>query len=288
MIYDSLKERIGYKRDFLGGQMLPPSLTAAGRAVVTTINSSHESELKYHHFSVWLHSERRLALLTASNVSYKKTDRIPPGYSKPPTRAQLNGHNTVEQWVHDARVPREAQIPSVFYDFDDGAFDKGHLVRRDDVCWGDSFDDIQMANGDTFHVPNCSPQIAELNQSSKGEYNWGDFENFVARQSAGKLSVIFAGPVLAPNDRWFASPVSGYETVQVPTSFWKIVVVRNSGAFAAFGFVFEQDITSITSEESFRVPQDWVFRQVAIRDIKALCRGWLDFAHLEAIDHYRD
>ena len=76
-------------------------------------------------------------------------------------------------------------------------------MRRDDVAWGLSFDELRRANGDTYHVTNCSPQIAPFNRSASGVDNWGDFENIVLSQAASERLCVFAGPVLDDNDDTF-------------------------------------------------------------------------------------
>ena len=94
----------------------------------------------------------------------------------------------------DWRIPNEHQLPDVFFDRDNGAFDKGHLVRRDDVCWGRTFKDIQKSNGDTYHTTNCSPQVAGFNRSASGTDNWGDLENLVQKETKlGKGDICRSG-----------------------------------------------------------------------------------------------
>src|SRR5436190_20589750 len=104
-----------------------------------------------------------MAIFTASNVDWREASRLVNG--RKPRRKELTGlaDGDIEQWVTDPRIADEHQLPDVFYTKDGGAFDKGHIVRRDDVAWGDTFDDMQMANGDTYHTTNCSPQISAFN-----------------------------------------------------------------------------------------------------------------------------
>lgn len=56
-----------------------------------------------------------------------------------------------EDWVNDPRIPLAHQLPDYFYGHDGDNFDRGHLVRREDVAWGADFADMQRGNGDTFH-----------------------------------------------------------------------------------------------------------------------------------------
>lgn len=294
VIYDSLETRPGFKRKFLGGQVNAPMpvITAAGRDVLAPLIGSTDHELKYRHFSVWMQRERRLALFTASNVDWRNRPKVVEGKST--SRDSLAGwppnNRFAELWVDDPRLEARFQLPDSFYTDDKGAFDKGHITRRDDVCWGTTFAEIQMANGDTFHVTNCSPQTKPFNQSSQGADNWGDLENAVAKLTKrdGQAACLYAGPVFAPDDRWFRGKIAGSAArIQIPSRYWKIVVVKEAGAFQSFGFILDQDIRAITETE-FSVTAEWMAAWKPIREIEALMRGWLDFAALEAVDQHAD
>ena len=89
------------------------------------------------------------------------------------------GENDQERWFLDPRLDDKFQLPDVFFTKDRKAFDKGHIVRRDDVAWGETYEQLRRANGDTYHVTNCSPQMAGFNRSNDGNDNWGDLENHV-------------------------------------------------------------------------------------------------------------
>jgi hypothetical protein len=102
---------------------------------------------------------------TASNVD-AGAKRKKPDSRKKYTRKALGGlgDHDMEQWFVDPRIPETQQLPDRFFTKDKGAFNKGHLVRREDVAWGDSYEEIRFANGDTFHTTNCSPQVAGFNR----------------------------------------------------------------------------------------------------------------------------
>jgi endonuclease G len=141
-----------------------------------------------------------------------------------------------------------------------------------------------MANGDTFHVTNCSPQTSAFNQSSRGEDNWGDFEDEVERITKSEKVIIFSGPILAPQDRWFRGrDENGPVRIQIPQQFWKIVVSKGSSGPEAYGFVLEQDVRTITEEE-FAVSRNWIRAVKRISDIENLLRGWVDLSPLKMID----
>lgn len=289
IIYDGLGEREGYDPNFLelaGGDTIElPELTVKGKKVAAPLLDGG-FELRYHKFSVIMHKERRMALITASNVDWHDSKRKIDG--KKPSRDELSGipENVLEQWVTDERIMAGHQLPDVFYTEDRGAFDKGHLVRRDDVCWGDSFEDIQMANGDTYHVTNCTPQLSRLNQATKGDFNWGDFENEIQKKTKKERVIIFSGPVLEAKDRWFRGrDDKGPVRIQIPNRYWKIVVSKGDDGPEAFGFVFKQDVRDITEKE-FAVAPEWKHAAMRIADIAKLLRGWVDLSPLEAYDQF--
>jgi len=140
-------------------------------------------------------------------------------------------------------------LPDVFYNKDSGAFDKGHIVRREDVCWGTSRAQVVRANGDTFHTTNCSPQVADFNRSNKAGI-WGNLENYILTQAKADHYTLLAGPVLASTDRLFeGKDERGAVSIQIPERFWKIVCARNGQALQAFAFLLEQDLSGVPLEE---------------------------------------
>ena len=272
VIHPNLEQRTGYDPDFLqlgGGEIVPlPQLTADGLNVVSLLaDGTHE--LMYHRFSVVMHKLRRLALFTASNVSWQPVDKILSNGRKP-TRDELNGFvddNVQEAWATDPRIPFQEQLPDKFYIKDQGAFDRGHIVRRDDAAWGDSFEDMQKGNGDTFHTTNCSPQVGLFNQASKGVDNWGDLENLIQDETTTERVIVFAGPVLDPSDKRFNGVDSnGPVKIQIPRQFWKIVIANTGDGPRAFGFVLKQKLTGVPLE--FAVPTDWEPYLVPISEIE--------------------
>lgn len=286
VIYDELESRAGYDPAFLAlenGTDVPlPELTTAGRAAAAKLDDD-STELKYHKFSVVMHKRRRLALLTAANVDWRDDQRKING--RKPSRKELTGipDGFAEQWVTDPRIPDAHQLPDVFFTKDRGSFDKGHLVRRDDVCWGDSFEDIQMANGDTYHTTNCSPQVAGFNQFAKGEFNWGDLENLVQKQTKAEKAIVLSGPVFSDDDPVFKGKDShGTVRVKIPQKYWKIIVTRGDEGPEAFGFLLEQDLGGVDWE--FAVPAEWEPHTASIVEIEELLNGLIALGPLKDCD----
>lgn len=284
--------RTGYNPGFLNGpgQAGEPGeilvkMPKAKDSRVLAKTKSGGVELKYQNFSILMHAKRRLALVTASNLTQEAALRRPePGRDY--TRKGLSGlgKNDIEQWFQDPRLDAKYQLPDVFFTKDRGAFDKGHLVRREDVAWAETYNELRRANGDTYHVTNCSPQVGAFNQSSRGEGNWGDLENHVLAQAANERLCLFAGPVLDPNDQVFHGRGSGGEILaRIPSRFWKVIVCRTEEGIASYGFVLEQDLSDVQFE--FVPAEAFLPTMYPLPEISAMTGVSFDRALLDA-DQY--
>ena len=91
-----------------------------------------------------------------------------------------------------------------------------------------------IANDDTFHWTNCSPQHKDFNV---GKALWAGLEDYLLDKASGerKRITVFTGPVLAPTD-------PTYRGVQIPLRFWKVAVVaRPNGRLASLAFLVDQE-----------------------------------------------
>ncbi len=238
--------RQGYDPDFLG---IPIPLPQARDPSALAQMANDATSVPYMHFSIAMHLRRRLALFAASNVRADAAVRRPdPGQLY--TRDALGGlgKNDREKWFTDPRLRGLEQLPDRFFEKDRASFDKGHLVRRDDVAWGETFDELRIANGDTYHVTNCSPQIAGFNRAA-GQDNWGDLEKAVLKQAIEQRLSIFVGPVLADDDPYFTGQDdSGSVGVQIPRAYWKVVVAPDGAGLGCYAFLLEQDLDGVAME----------------------------------------
>jgi tripartite-type tricarboxylate transporter receptor subunit TctC len=175
-----------------------------------------------------MNAQRRLALFAASNVDASPAAKEPePGYRY--TRAGLTGlaEGDIEKWFTDPRIRGTEQLPDRFFTKDRKAFDKGHIVRREDVAWGTSFAEVRRANGDTYFVTNCSPQTAGFNRSNRRD-NWGALEDLVLKQAKTERYCLFAGPVLKDDDPEFVGVDDlGGIKIRIPRKYWKVIVARD-------------------------------------------------------------
>ena len=226
--------RKGYDDEFLGITVPLPTV-GADRKGELLMEGNKPWVIPYHHFSLVMNKDRRLCMWTAVNVDYNEDKRDDRG------RSAFGG----ESWRLDPRVALKApKLQVVDADFYKPAtkIDRGHIVRREDNCWGEDTDGITYANSDTYHWTNCTPQHMAFNQS-KEDGIWGQFENHIQSQmnAVGRKAIILAGPVLDPDDPEKAYPRG---TLQVPMRFWKVVacVSEDSGdpELLAYGLVFDQ------------------------------------------------
>lgn len=285
-MYDHLEEREGYDPLFLelddDVEIPMPELTDIGFDNSAKLEDG-TAELSYHKFTIVMHRKRRLALMTAANIDWRKENREIDGHK--PTRRELTEipEGFGEQWVMDPRIPISSQLPDVFFTKDRTAFDKGHLVRRDDVCWGEDFEDIQMANGDTYHTTNCSPQVKGFNRSAGGEFNWGDLENLVQKQTKAKKAIVFSGPVFTPDDPVFTGRDNhGTVLIKIPQQYWKVIVTSGEEGPEVFGFVLEQDLGDVQFEMA--VPVEWEPHTASVEEIEELLGGLISLEALKDFD----
>ena len=244
--HDESYQRDGYDPLFLGPEVKLP--TPLEPDELATLEDGSQV-IPYLHFSLAMHRPRRIALYTASNLRADPAARNPDP-TKKMTRRGLTGlgDKDQEKWFTDPRLRGLDQLPDKFFTKDRKAFDKGHIVRRDDVAWGATYDELRIANGDTYHVTNCSPQTAGFNRAD-GVTNWGELEKAVLSQAKDQRLSVFAGPVLRDDDPVFHGVDDvGKIAVRIPQAYWKVVVSPDNGGLAAFGFLLAQDLSGVDWE----------------------------------------
>lgn len=214
--------RKGYNPDFLGINIPLPELTATALKFgpVTPVEGTTDNVLRYTHFSIVMCQTRRLAFLTAVNID---------------GRQWVGLQRRDDEWFFDPRIPETAQVGNNFYSNEPGGnfFDRGHLVRRQDPIWGEQRQ-ARLANSDTFHFTNCSPQYFQFNQS---EELWQGLENFILTNTDQEdlLATVFTGPIFQVDD-------VVHRGIQVPKFFWKVVlVVDGNGDLYSSAYVVSQE-----------------------------------------------
>jgi endonuclease G, mitochondrial len=224
--------RNGFNERFVNGVNVQLSRIVKPRKarVAPLADGNAWGELKYQNFSVLLDQERRFAMLTATNIdgeTYLAVDR---------KTGQASGDEG-ETWYKDRRISDEHYIGQDFYSNWSHKFDRGHLTRRNDPTWGDSAQEAERANADTFHFTNCTPQHFRFNQSTRF---WQGVERYVLEKGvlepgrARRLTVL-QGPVLSEID----DPWAG--DLQIPAQFWKVVIWNGPNGLRAVGLVVNQE-----------------------------------------------
>jgi endonuclease G len=218
--------REGYIPGFLKVVVPLPDLTDKALAFGRQYRGAGapKGRLDYMHFSVVFNTERRIAFYTAVNIDGKRW-------------AGLERTNDV--WYYDPRLPKELQIGDELYGDEPkkygkkGWFDRGHLVRRLDPVWGGQ-KTAELANDDTFHWTNCSPQYWGFNQS---EQLWQGLEDFILYNTDEEdvRASVFTGPIFGEDDE-------EHRGVLIPKFFWKLVVVQDKdGKLYASAYVVSQE-----------------------------------------------
>jgi endonuclease G len=266
---ENLVTRRGYDPHFLGIEVPPPE--ALDPSIVSTADDG-AALLPYQHFSIAVHKQRRLPLFSCSNVDASKAAKQPePGRDY--TRRGLTGlgPNEHEKWYTDPRIPAVHQLPDRFYNKDRQAFDKGHIVRREDAAWGASYDEVRRGNGDTYYVTNCTPQVGDFNRKI-----WLQLENLVLGAATAERLCVFTGPVLADDDPAFHGVADdGPVVVKIPQQYWKLAVARNGDRLESFAFVIDQDLSNVdlgepTDPTEFVVPAEWRARTISVAALEQM------------------
>lgn len=211
--------------------------------------------LPYLHYSVALNPARRMPYFTAVNIDAERYNQLK---AQIPSRKDIGA----DRWILDDRIPKEVQLPASFYR--DNDFDLGHMVRREDVLWGDNVEQALAANNATFYLTNATPQHKDFNRNAQ---RWKGLEDYAlknARQNNLRVSV-FSGCIFREDDR-------KHKMVQIPGKFWKVLVmVKANGELSATGYVIQQDdlIQDITEREIGFQYEQFKTYQVPITQIEA-------------------
>ena len=269
-------DRPGYRPDFIDGFNVPlPQMTAAQKADAVTIKPERRvpgqsaTELRYQHFSIVMSGARKLAYFTAFNIhgesliGFSRKTKGFYNYNAASTAFRESlGRAEGDDWVDDPRIDDTAQtgesyyesMPNRFVDAKGHAdldpqpnFDRGHLVRRLDPCWGPR-DKALFAERDSFTWTNAAPQTSAFNQGkakrllgqTEGRL-WQGIENYVLRNAWATDSkvCVLTGPVFADDDPIY-SDKTGIENVRVPLRFRKILVWQEEGDLKSLALVADQ------------------------------------------------
>jgi endonuclease G len=186
--------RTGYDEDFLGDHSVEfPWLV--GDSANQALEVDGATVIDYHHFSLAMHRQRRMAIFAAHNIDGLRMKSV--------SRSGID-------WRFDSRFDRALQVGNEAYV--DNPWDRGHLVRRAAVVWG-SLAAARRANRDSFHYTNGAPQHRNFNRDE-----WVHLEDWVldGADENNYRACVFTGPVFTPQDEL-------YRGIRIPAGFWKVI-----------------------------------------------------------------
>ncbi|MCA3555163.1 DNA/RNA non-specific endonuclease [Aestuariivirga sp.] len=294
---EDFSDRAGYEPGFLSDFIVPlPVLrdTSMGRPARNLDARIGEDphELKYHHFSIVMNGDRRLAYYTACNIDGKLTrhiNRRDKSVNMNPTAADLQiesmGPEASDDFSTDWRINPDQQMGAAFYEkqkvpgYPDTQdrnriarmFQKGHIIMRSDPAWG-TREMALAAEQDSFFYTNAAPQLGYFNQGSrdthpgeKGKLRWRAVETYVLRNAVEEKErvCVFAGPVFTDDD-----PV--YRGHPVPMAFWKIVVWSDGGTPRSIALIASQ--REVLDQLTEGVPESFENTPEAYDDLPELAR----------------
>lgn len=243
---------IPYQEDFLGDGFQVPLLNPSCSGKLLQSGKVYD----YIHFSLVMHQERKIALYTAHNIDLSQ-------------RRSADRTN----WDFDQRIDKSFQTGPVAYN--NNVWDRGHLVRRADVVWG-NLQEAKDASDATFFYTNAAPQHENFNQEE-----WLFLEDWVFKKAGGIASklCVFTGPIYTKVDIYD-------NNIRIPSAFWKVIVLRdptaNGDDLSALGFVMKQN----DSWENWNGNKfEWLrLYQVGIQDIAGYTG--IDFGEIAKFDEF--
>jgi endonuclease G, mitochondrial len=101
--------------------------------------------------------------------------------------------------------------------------------------------------------------VATFNQSKFGNFNWGELENMVQKQTQAEKVCVFSGPILDASDSYFHGLMKSQTeiSIQIPQRYWKIIVAKDGAQPAVFAFILDQDLSQVDLHAEMAVPDAW-------------------------------
>lgn len=206
----------GYDPQFLGTEYTVAFPTLTGKTKNNALNNGEIFD--FTHFSLVMNKETKFAIYSAAIVDKSKHRDIP-----------RNNHD----WHYDARIGVQNQVGNELYEQND--WDRGHLTRRYDVCWGEQ---AEQANYDSFCWANITLQHHEFNTGV-----WNRLEQWVLDYAGHEQKLIVTtGPVQKVTDIQYCGIHRNSECkIKVPYGFWKSVTfVDQERKMRTLAFIIRQ------------------------------------------------
>lgn len=209
----------GFNPKFLGEEFEIPFPKLIGE---TKENALNDGEIfDFNNFSIVMNKKTKFAIYSVCNIDENQAIKIKRN----------------DKWHFDQRIKEENQVGNEFYR--NNPWDRGHLTRRKDVCWGTE-KQAKQANYDSFCFANICLQAHDLNTG-----NWNDLEDWILDELEGKnmKMSVFTGPINRDSDRTYCGVGRPKNCeIKIPAGFWKIVIyVDSNNKLRCLAFVVKQD-----------------------------------------------
>lgn len=234
----------GYEPEFLKYCVVQlPELSEAVRA--TAFN--HGVPVHHTRFSIVFNEVRGFATFTAHNVDGSTI--IPEGNI--PYRGRFR---------FDADVPSAIQVDNQ-RGYVGNPYDRGHLVRRRALHWGDEAT-ARTADSESFFWTNIAPQHENLNRTA-----WVRIEDWMLNfaDEEEKRASVFTGPVFTVSDPELQNRPDEVP-IRIPGGFWKIIAIKHHAQLRAAAFLtWQRDFERVDPVEF-----DPILEQVRVTTIEYL------------------
>lgn len=246
-----------YDPNFIAGESIPlPKPTDRVKA------SAYQNGqfIEHSRYSLLFNRERGLAACTAHNID---------GGSMPDSQ-----HSSRSFKLDPKITPKSLQTDNERgYKGAHNPWDRGHMVRRNSMSWGDPAK-AKIAERESDFYSNISPQHSKLHSAA-----WGKIEDWMLEHAEddGGRACVFTGPVFTEDDPQIIN-LPGEEPLQIPAGFWKIISIKKRGIVRSAAFlVWQRDY-----DTSDPLPFAPVLEQVRITTIEVLTG--LSFSALRNFD----
>lgn len=196
--------RTGYDPFFLSGMHEIPLPLLLGHTAKDALENGKVFD--FVHFSIVMSKRTKFAVYSAACVDKSRL---------------VDVHRDNTSWHFDERIGSVNQVGPEYYAEND--YDRGHLTRRRDVCWGER-QEAEKANYDSFCYANISLQHHNFNTGI-----WNCLEDWVLeRLATAQKLIVLTGPIHKDDDEEYCG-VHGKPgcQVKVPFGFWKSVLYLN-------------------------------------------------------------
>lgn len=245
---------MAYDPFFLGDKHEVPLPGLVGKTAEEALESGRVYD--FTHFSIAMNKRRRFAIFSAACVDESRFLQVP---------------RDNKSWHFDDRIGKENQVGAEFYA--NNEYDRGHLTRRKDVCWGER-QEAEKANYDSFCYANIALQHHRFNTGI-----WNCLEDWILDSlDNDKKMIVITGPIHKESDEEYCGangkPGCG---ITIPFGFWKMVCYADrQQALTCLSFLIRQgpdhpaETCAYQRWETYQVPLATIAEEAGLAFVEQL------------------